>query len=65
MLMRLDELLLDESPDAIVATTPDGRIVYWSKGAEAIFGYTAGEAVSRSSMTFWFPPTTPMKNIVS
>jgi PAS domain S-box-containing protein len=47
MLTRLDELLLDESPDAIVATTPDGRIVYWSKGAEAIFGYASGEAVSR------------------
>src|SRR5215203_6151975 len=47
MITRFDELLLDESPDAIVATTPDGPIVYWSKGAEAIFGYTNGEAVSR------------------
>src|SRR6478735_4324741 len=56
MLMRLDELLLDESPDAIVATTPDGRIVYWSKGAEAIFGYTAGEAVSRLVNDLLVPP---------
>jgi protein-histidine pros-kinase len=46
MMTRLDQLLLDESPDAIVATTPDGRVVYWSKGAEAIFGYTSSEAVS-------------------
>ena len=56
MLTRLDELLLDESPDAIVATTPDGRIVYWSKGAEAIFGYTAGEAVSRLVNDLLVPP---------
>ncbi len=47
MLTRLDQLLLDEAPDAIVATTPDGRIVYWSKGAEEIFGYACAEAVSR------------------
>jgi len=56
MLTRLDELLLDESPDAIVATTPDGRIVYWSKGAEAIFGYTGSEAVSRLVNDLLVPP---------
>jgi PAS domain S-box-containing protein len=39
--------LLDESPDAVIATTPEGKILYWSKGAESIFGYTSGETVGR------------------
>ena len=31
---------LDESLDAVIAITLDGTIAYWSKSAEAIFGYT-------------------------
>ena len=39
------ELLLDESPDALIALTFDGRIRSWNRGARATFGYTANEAV--------------------
>src|SRR5882762_3391749 len=42
-----DKLLMQESPDAIVATTPEGEVVYWNKGAEVIFGYSAEEAVGK------------------
>ena len=39
-----DHLLLTETPDAVVVTTPDGKVVHWNKGAETIFGYTNTEA---------------------
>ena len=41
------KLLLDESPDAVIATTPEGKVLYWSKGAEGVFGYTSQEAIGR------------------
>jgi PAS domain S-box-containing protein len=43
----LGKLVLEESPDAIIATAPDGRTLFWSRGAEALFGYPASEAVNR------------------
>jgi PAS domain S-box-containing protein len=42
----LGKLLFEESPDAIIATAPDGRTLYWSRGAESMFGYTSAEAVN-------------------
>src|SRR3979409_113294 len=42
------ELLLDESPDALIALTPEGRIRSWNRGARDIFGYAAEEAVGRA-----------------
>ena len=37
--------LLDESPDALIATSVDGRVRYWSRGAESMFGFGSAEAV--------------------
>jgi PAS domain S-box-containing protein len=42
------ELLLDESQDALLAVTIDGRIFIWNRGAEALLGYTAAEAIGRT-----------------
>jgi PAS domain S-box-containing protein len=40
--------LLDQSSDAILALRIDGRgIVYWNRGAERLYGYTAAEAAGR------------------
>jgi protein-histidine pros-kinase len=39
------ELLLDESPDALIALTLDGRVRLWNRGAAAMYGYSASEAV--------------------
>jgi PAS domain S-box-containing protein len=40
--------LLDQSSDAILALRIDGRgIVYWNRGAERLYGYTAAEAEGR------------------
>ena len=42
------ELLLDESPDALIALTLEGRIRSWNRGAHDMFGYAAEEAVGRA-----------------
>lgn len=44
----LTDLLLEENPDAVIITKPDGAVLYWNDGAEAIFGYTSTEVLGRS-----------------
>lgn len=39
--------LLDLSSDAIVVRDPDDRVIYWSNGAEELYGYTVEEAMGR------------------
>ena len=39
--------LLDNSPDAMMALSPERTVVYWNKGAENTFGYSRDEAVGR------------------
>jgi PAS domain S-box-containing protein len=41
----LARALWEETPDAIIAIAPDGRVLYWNSAAETIFGYTSAEAV--------------------
>jgi PAS domain S-box-containing protein len=48
MKTAMDKLLLDESPDAVIAVTTAGSVLYWGKGAENIFGYTAREVEGRA-----------------
>ncbi|HEV8332818.1 MAG TPA: PAS domain S-box protein [Steroidobacteraceae bacterium] len=43
-----DRMLLEESPDAIIATAPDDTVLYWNKAAERIFGYTSAEVLGRT-----------------
>jgi PAS domain S-box-containing protein len=40
--------LLDNSPDAMLALSPEGTVVYWNKGAENTFGYSRDEAIGRN-----------------
>lgn len=40
--------LLGEAPDAILAADRNGIIIYWNRGAEQIFGYSAADAVGQS-----------------
>jgi PAS domain S-box-containing protein len=44
---ELAHALWEETPDAIIAIAPDGRVLYWNRAAEAIFGYTSVEAVGQ------------------
>ncbi len=41
-------MLLDESPDAVIATSPEGRVLFWNGAAETIFGYSSEETVGRT-----------------
>ena len=36
------------SDDAIVAKTPDGIVTDWNRGAEMVFGFSAGEIIGKS-----------------
>ena len=40
--------IVEGSPDAVVLGDAEGLIRLWNRGAEAIFGFTAAEAVGRS-----------------
>lgn len=40
-------LLANEAPDALIATSPDGRVRFWNRGAAEIFGYSSDEAAGR------------------
>ena len=40
-------MLIEASPDALIALTPNGIILYWSKGAESVYGYNKKEAVGK------------------
>jgi two-component system CheB/CheR fusion protein len=40
--------IVNASSDAIISFTPNGTVLSWSCGAEAIFGYHADEGIGRS-----------------
>ncbi len=40
--------IMESSHDAVIATTPDGRVISWNPGATRMYGYTASEMEGRS-----------------
>src|SRR6185369_6925563 len=51
----LNQLLLDETPDALILLTLAGEVVSWNRGAERLFGFTAAEVVGRTLDAFIVP----------
>jgi PAS domain S-box-containing protein len=49
-------LLIKESPDALIALAPNGSVLFWSTGAETIFGFSCEEARGRSLEELVVPP---------
>jgi PAS domain S-box-containing protein len=45
---RYTALAQSESPDAVLIITPDGKVLHWDAGAEALFGFTGDDAIGRS-----------------
>ena len=56
MAIDFGTLILNETPDAVVLTTLDGEVVCWTNGAQAVFGYSAGEAMGRRLAELIVPP---------
>jgi PAS domain S-box-containing protein len=57
MSKRIDSReLWDQTPDAVLAVSPDGRVLHWNRAAEAIFGYAADEAQGRLLTDLIVPP---------
>lgn len=53
--LRLQARLLDEADAAVIATDLDGRITFWSAHAERLFGWSAAEAVGRTTFELLTP----------
>jgi two-component system, cell cycle sensor histidine kinase and response regulator CckA len=47
--IREQAVLIDISPDAIMVCDLDCQILFWNKGAEQIYGWTAAEILGRNS----------------
>jgi len=45
--LQVQAQLLDSVREAVVATDLDGHITYWSKGAQAMYGYSPDEVVGQ------------------
>jgi PAS domain S-box-containing protein len=46
---RLLSAIVESSNDAVIGIDTERRIVTWNRGAQNMFGYTAGEAIGRSA----------------
>jgi PAS domain S-box-containing protein len=51
--------LLDEAHDAIMVRDLDDTILYWNKGAETMYGWTAAEAMGKIARTLLFEDLPP------
>jgi PAS domain S-box-containing protein len=45
--------VIESSSDAITTADNNGRLIFWSKGAEEIFGYKADEVLGRPATPFY------------
>ena len=43
--LRQQAVLLDKATDAILLLDPEDRVLYWNRGAERLYGWTAAEAL--------------------
>jgi PAS domain S-box-containing protein len=55
-MVQFEQLVLDEAPDAVIITTPPGEVLYWSRGAERMFGFRRAEALGRTLDELIVPP---------
>jgi PAS domain S-box-containing protein len=53
--LREHAQILDQIHDAVISTDLEGHVVTWNKGAERIFGYSAGEGLGKQ-ISFVYPP---------
>jgi diguanylate cyclase (GGDEF)-like protein/PAS domain S-box-containing protein len=46
--LRFQARLLDAVGQAVIATDLEGKVIYWNRAAEALYGWSAGEALGRN-----------------
>src|SRR4051812_18935729 len=58
--------LLDAVQEAVIATDLNGRVLYWNRFAETLYGWTAQEAIGRSVLELKAPQDaqTDAKNVM-
>ena len=54
--LRFQAQLLDSVRESIIATDLDGRVVYWGKGAEGLYGYAADDVMDELITFIVEPP---------
>jgi PAS domain S-box-containing protein len=55
--LRFLTLLLDAVEQSVIATDLEGRILYWNRFAEELYGWDAEEAVGRNIADLLMPPS--------
>jgi PAS domain S-box-containing protein len=60
--IREQAALLDIAQDAIIVRTMDDRIVYWNKGAQRLYGWSAEEAIGKDANELLFKELPPRLN---
>ena len=53
--LRFQAQLLDSVYESVVATDLEDRVTFWARGAETLFGYSAGEMLGMSLAPLAFP----------
>jgi protein-histidine pros-kinase len=48
--------LIDQFADALMAVSRDGEVLFWSGGAERLFGYARDQAIGRQLVALVVPP---------
>jgi PAS domain S-box-containing protein len=59
--LRFQALLLDNVRESVVATDRERRVTFWNKGAEALFGYSAREALGMGVNCLIVPETSEVR----
>jgi two-component system, cell cycle sensor histidine kinase and response regulator CckA len=57
--IRYQALLLDNVLDAVVVWDLDGRITFWNRSAERLFGWTAAERLNQPAAQCYWPAFAP------
>ena len=53
--IRFQSGLLDAVGQAVIATDPEGKVLYWNRGAEQLYGWSAEEVMGRPVGSFGVP----------
>lgn len=57
--IREQAALLDKTQDAIIVEDMEGKIIFWNKSAESIYGWTSAEAIGQKTQNLLFEKSYP------